>query len=196
MRRFILAALAVGGILCGLSTQCLATVMTFTGIVSQVSVTSNLGNFAVGNPVLGSVTFDPPRAYSVNVSVVNIAGGGENFETQIQNDPKKGFVLYHLQFFGEPAFPYESADGGFDLVGYSPTGTRPPIETFAINDFSISFRGDFDGDGREDVESVEGRLTSLVVVPDSGMSLVLMGLGLLAVSSLDRKGWTSSRVVE
>ena len=93
-------------------------------------------------------------------------------------------------------FPYESADGGFDLVGYSPTGTRPPIETFAINDFSISFRGDFDGDGREDVESVEGRLTSLVVVPDSGMSLVSMGLGLLAVSLLDRKGWSSSRELE
>ncbi len=93
-------------------------------------------------------------------------------------------------------FPYESADGGFDLVGYSPTGTRPPIETFAINDFSISFRGDFDGDGREDVESVEGRLTSLVVVPDRGMSLVSMGLGLLAVSLLDRKGWSSSRELE
>jgi len=93
-------------------------------------------------------------------------------------------------------FPYESADGGLDLVGYSPTGTRPPIETFAINDFSISFRGDFDGDGREDLESVEGRLTSLVVVPDSGMSLVSMGLGLLAVSLLDRKGWSSSRELE
>ncbi|MDQ3314189.1 MAG: hypothetical protein M3505_06115, partial [Verrucomicrobiota bacterium] len=62
--------------------------------------------------------------------------------------------------------------------------------------FSISFRGDFDGDGREDVESVEGRLTSLVVVPDSGMSLVSMGLGLLAVSLLDRKGWSSSRELE
>ncbi len=120
--------------------------------------------------------------------LVNVAGTSENFETQIQNDPKKGFVLYTCNSSVSRRFPYESADGGFDLVGYSPTGTRPPIETFAINDFSISFRGDFDGDGREDVESVEGRLTSLVVVPDSGMSLVSMGLGLLAVSLLDRKG--------
>ncbi len=66
-RRFILAATIGFAIPCAFATQCLATVMTFTGIVSQVNVTSNLGNFTVGDPVSGSVTFDPPPAYFVNV---------------------------------------------------------------------------------------------------------------------------------
>ncbi len=186
IKKFILAAIIGPGIAFGFATHSFAVLMTFTGTVTQVNVTSNAGNFAVGDLLFGTVALDGARSYSVNVGDVNIAEIGGKFETQIQNDPTKGFVLYHLQFFSEPAFPYASADGGFDLVGYSPTGTRPPIDAFAINDFSVFFHADFDGDGHEEVDSVFGHLTALAIVPDGGRTVALLGVGLTGMALLRR----------
>lgn len=160
--------------------------MTFTGIVTQVNVSLNLGSFAVGDSFTGSVDLERSGAFSVTVGGVGISEEGGNFETQIQNDPKKGFLLYHLQFFGDPASPYLSAEGGFDLVGYTPTGTRPPIDQFSINDFSVFFHSDVDGDGREEVESVLGHLTALDIVPDDGPTITLLGVGLMGMVLLRR----------
>ncbi len=127
LKKYIVAGVVGVAVSLGSATESHATRMIFTGIISQVNVTSNLGNFAVGDPPFGSVAIVQPGASYVNVGSVKLSDAGENFQTQIQNDPKKGFVLYHLQFFTEQASPYASADGGFDLVGYFPTGIRPPI---------------------------------------------------------------------